>query len=187
MGAILRHGTDSGSAGSSLSLTQGSRRYQNDLGLGLVQHILGLHDHLSLCLALLRRAEIIQPDVGLLIDRRGVGLRGSTGRHGVVPFAFSDYRKISRAVQIASLLGNRARAGGPSSQPSSITAAALRVCEPGQGVDRGTAIGVRIQPDSPRRADTAPVANEERAAEQVWPNGEAVIPLLIPFGVDADE
>ena len=179
MGALLRHGTDSGSAGRFLSLTQRARRDQNHLGLGLVQHILVLHDHLSLRLAPFGRAEIIQRAVGLLAERRAVGFRGTTGRHGLVPFPFPMNRKIFRSSSNSITLRKQRASRGRSSQPISITATAFGVCEPGQGVDRGTTIGVRIQPDSPRRADAAPVANEERAAEQVRPNGEAVIPPLI--------
>ena len=179
MGALLRYGTDSGSAGRFLSLTQRARRDQNHLGLGLVQHILVFHDHLSLRLAPLGREEIIQRAVGLLAERRAVGFRGTAGRHGLAPFPFPMNRKIFEAVQIASLSGNSARARGRSSQPISISATAFRVCEPGLGVDRGTTIGVRVQPDSARRSDTAPVANEERATEKVWPNGKAAIAPLI--------
>ena len=127
------------------------------------------------------RVRANQPQYAVARDR----VAERCGHHGGPEV--SSRLNTFRANRMASLPGKSPRAGGPSSQPSSITAAALRVCEPGQGVDRGTTIGVRIQPDSPRRADTAPVANEERAAEQVWPNGEAVIPPLIPFGADADE
>ena len=49
----------------------------------------------------------------------------------------------------------------------------------GQGVDRGGA--------SRGRTDAAPTADEERAAEEVGPNIEAVVAVLVALGQDADE
>ena len=59
--------------------------------------------------------------------------------------------------------------------------------EAGERVEGGTGIGVGIEADAALCADAAPVAGEEGAAEQVGPDGDAVVAPLVALGPDAGQ
>jgi hypothetical protein len=59
------------------------------------------------------------------------------------------------------------------------------VGEPGERVDRGAGVRVGIEADVALGADAAPLAGEERAAEQVGPDCQAVVAPFVAFGTDA--
>jgi hypothetical protein len=61
------------------------------------------------------------------------------------------------------------------------------VGEPGERVDRGAGVRVGIEADVALGADAAPLASEERAAEQVGPDCQAVVAPFVAFGTDASE
>ena len=66
-----------------------------------------------------------------------------------------------------------------------IAAAALAPGEACERVDGGAGIGMRIQPAPSLGADAAPLAEQECAAEQVWPDLHAIEAPFIAFGADA--
>jgi hypothetical protein len=55
-----------------------------------------------------------------------------------------------------------------------IAAAALGAGEPGQRVDRGGGVRMRIEADAAPRDDAAPLAGEQRAAKEVGPDFQAI-------------
>ena len=68
-----------------------------------------------------------------------------------------------------------------------VAAAALGAGEPGEGVDGGAGVGVRIEADAALGADAAPLAGQQRAAEQVGPDRHAVEAPLVPLRPDAGQ
>ena len=68
-----------------------------------------------------------------------------------------------------------------------VAAASLGVGEPGERIDGGAGIRVRIEADAALCADATPVAGEERAAEQVGPDGHTVVAPLVEFRPDAGQ
>ena len=68
-----------------------------------------------------------------------------------------------------------------------IAAAALGAGELGEGVDGGAGVGVGIEADAALGADAAPLAGEQRAAEQVGPDRQAVEAPFVALGPDAGE
>ena len=77
------------------------------------------------------------------------------------------------------------RTPSPGSIP--VAAATLGVGEPSECVDRGTGVRVRIETDAALSANAAPLACQERAAEQVWPDCQAVVVSLVALAADADQ
>lgn len=61
---------------------------------------------------------------------------------------------------------------------------ALFLCEPGQRVDGGAGVRVRIQADAALVTDAAPLAGEQRMPEQVSPDLHAVEAPFVQFGAD---
>ena len=80
-----------------------------------------------------------------------------------------------------------ARAGRRVTRAVLVAAAAFAAGEPGEGVEGGAGVGVRVEADAALGADAAPVAGEQGAAEQVGPDGEAVEAPLVALGPDAGE
>jgi len=75
----------------------------------------------------------------------------------------------------------------PSPGPIPVAAAALGVGKPGECVDSGAGVRVRIEADSALGADAAPLAGEQGAAEQVEPDGDGIVAPLVALGADADK
>ena len=74
-------------------------------------------------------------------------------------------------------------AGWASSQGAVlVAAAALGLEDVGKGVDRRTGIGVRVEPAASLGADAAPLANQQRAAEQVEPDLHAAVTPFVQAG-----
>jgi hypothetical protein len=73
----------------------------------------------------------------------------------------------------------------PGSVP--VAAATLGVSEPGERVDGGAGVWVRIEADATLGADAAPLAGEERAAEQIGPDCQAVVAPLVALGADTSQ
>ena len=67
----------------------------------------------------------------------------------------------------------------PSPGPIPVAAATLGVGKPGECIDSGAGVRVRIETDAALGADAAPLAGEERAAEQVGPDCQAVVAPLV--------
>ena len=68
-----------------------------------------------------------------------------------------------------------------------VAAATLGTNEPSKGINGGADIWVRIEPDATWGADASPVPCQQRAAEQVGPDGEAVEAPLVALGTDASQ
>ena len=68
-----------------------------------------------------------------------------------------------------------------------VAAAALGAGELGEGVDGGAGVGVGIEADAALGADAAPLAGQQRAAEQVGPDRHAVEPPFVAVGPDAGQ
>jgi hypothetical protein len=74
-----------------------------------------------------------------------------------------------------------------SPEPISVAATALGMDEPGECVDSGAGVRVGVEADAALGADTAPLAGEEGAAEQVGPDCQTVVAPLVALGTDADQ
>jgi hypothetical protein len=62
------------------------------------------------------------------------------------------------------------------------------VSEPGERVDSGTGVRVGVEADAALgAADAAPLAGQERAAEQVGPDCQAVVAPLVALGADTSQ
>ena len=92
-----------------------------------------------------------------------------------------------RASRQASPPGAGPLAGAPSRPPVPIAPATLGPHKPGESVDGGARVGVRVEPDPAGRADPAPVAGKEGTAEEIRPDGQAVVPPLVLLGAHADQ
>ena len=57
----------------------------------------------------------------------------------------------------------------------------------GQCIDGGARAGMGVETVTTARAATAPTANEQGAAEEVRPDLEAVVAVLVALGQDTDE
>jgi hypothetical protein len=68
-----------------------------------------------------------------------------------------------------------------------VAAAALGAGELGESVNSGAGVGMRIEADAALGADTAPLAGEQRAAEQVGPDRHAVEPPFVAVGADTGQ
>jgi hypothetical protein len=68
-----------------------------------------------------------------------------------------------------------------------VAAAALNAQQLGQGVQRRLRIGVGIEPAAAPGADAAPVADQQRPAEQVGPDLEAVEPPFVLIRADTHQ
>ena len=68
-----------------------------------------------------------------------------------------------------------------------VAAAALGSKQRGQGVDRSAKIGMRIKTPAALGTETAPVADQQRSAEQIWPDFHPVESPVIRFRTDANE
>jgi hypothetical protein len=85
--------------------------------------------------------------------------------------------------------------GGPSLLPSlELSCRAITIATPtlgteqgGEGIDGGAGIGMRVDLAAPAGPETAPMADEDRPAEQIGPDLHPVEPALAGLGVDADE
>ena len=74
-----------------------------------------------------------------------------------------------------------------SPRPIPVAATALGVGKPGECIDGGTGVRVGIEADPALGADAAPLAGQERAAEQVGPDCQAVVAPLVALGTDAGQ
>jgi len=104
----------------------------------------------------------------------------------LMPTSLAAVRR-RRASRQASPPGAGPLAGAPSRPPVPIAPATLGPHKPDESVDGGASVGVRVEPDPARRADPAPVAGEEGAAEEIGPDGQAVVPPFVLLGANADE
>jgi hypothetical protein len=77
--------------------------------------------------------------------------------------------------------------GAPSPRSIPVAAATLGVSEPGERVNGGAGVRVGIEADAALGANAAPLAGEERAAEQVGPDCQAVVAPLIALGADTSQ
>ena len=68
--------------------------------------------------------------------------------------------------------------------PIPVAAAALGMDETGECVDSGAGVRVGVEADAALGADTAPLAGEECAAEQVGPDCQAVVAPLVALRAD---
>jgi hypothetical protein len=78
-------------------------------------------------------------------------------------------------------------ASAPSRVTVLVAAAALGSKQGGQGVHRGAGIGVGIKALAALGAETAPVADQQRSAEQVGPDFHPIEPAFVRFRTDANE
>jgi len=68
-----------------------------------------------------------------------------------------------------------------------VAAAALGAGKLGEGVDGGAGVRVRVEADAALGADAAPLVGEQRAAEQVGPDRQAVEAPFVAVRPDADQ